>query len=101
MLALGETRLMLDEMTVGRNFDATLTPGDRPFGRGMNLEIEVGSVAPLLDALAAAGWPLHLPPEEAWYRAGDRDLGQYQFIVADPDGYLLRFCEPLGERDAL
>lgn len=98
MLGLGGARLMLDALSVGRNFDATLTPGDRPFGRGMNLEIETPDIAPMLAALARADHPLHLPPEEAWYRTGAHESGQRQFIVADPDGYLLRFVQSLGTR---
>lgn len=98
MLGMGAARLMLDALAVGRNFDATLTPKDRPFGRGMNLEIEVDAVQPMLDALAKAKYSLHLPPEDAWYRTGDHMSGQRQFIVADPDGYLLRFVQSLGTR---
>ncbi|MFD1883669.1 bleomycin resistance protein [Paracoccus pacificus] len=101
MLSLGDIRLMIDGLRVGRNFDKTLTPTDRPFGRGMNLEIEVPALAPLLKALHAAGYPLYLPVEEKWYRAGDDEVGQRQFIVADPDGYLLRFAETLGRRPAV
>ncbi|WBU64426.1 bleomycin resistance protein [Paracoccus aerodenitrificans] len=98
MLELGGAKLMIDALRIGRNFDATLTPDDRPFGRGMNLEIELPDIQPPLDALSAAGYPLHLAPEEKWYRAGAEELGQRQFIVADPDGYLLRFCQSLGKR---
>lgn len=101
MLDLHGGRLMLDALSQGRNFDARLGAADRPFGRGMNLEIGGPDVAVLLSALAQAGHPLHLPPEDAWYRVGKREVGQRQFIVADPDGYLLRFCQSLGERDAL
>lgn len=96
MLRLGQAHLMLDALSEGRNFDKTLTPDNRPFGRGMNLEIEVPTLAPLLEALAAAHYDLHLPVEEAWYRTGDHLSGQRQFIVADPDGYLLRFVASLG-----
>ncbi|MDO5705961.1 MAG: VOC family protein [Paracoccus sp. (in: a-proteobacteria)] len=92
--------LMIDALSVGRNFDASLTAADRPFGRGMNLEITLPAIQPLLDALAKADWPLILAPEEKWYRAGDVETGQRQFIVADPDGYYLRFCEHLGTRPA-
>ncbi|MDO5632192.1 MAG: VOC family protein [Paracoccus sp. (in: a-proteobacteria)] len=100
-LRLGGAELMIDALSVGRNFDATLTPGDRPLGRGMNLEITLDDIQPLLDALTARGWPLILEPEEKWYRAGDTELGQRQFIVADPDGYYLRFCQPLDIHPSL
>ena len=75
-------------------------PMDRPFGRGINLQMAVPALSPLLDALAAARWPLHEAPREAWYRSGDRMVGQREFLVQDPDGYLLRFAESLGERPA-
>jgi len=70
----------------------------RPFGRGINLQITVERIAPMLAALAAAGWPLYEQPNEAWYRTGDREGGQHEFLVQDPDGYLLRFAENLGTR---
>ena len=95
-LRLGDADLMIDGLRAGRNFDATLTPADRPFGRGVNLEITVPSVSTLLDRLDGA--PLHLPVEETWYRAGDHEIGVRQFVVSDPDGYLLRFSQPLGTR---
>ena len=52
----------------------------------------------LYDRLAAAGWPLFMPVEDKWYRAGDRELGQRQCVVADPDGYLLRLAQEIGFR---
>ena len=36
--------------------------------------------------------------EDKWYRADDIEIGNRQFIVLDPDGYMLRFAEELGER---
>ena len=100
LLRLGEgpeaAEVMLDGLRTGRNFDAALTAADRPFGRGLNLEITVPALAPLLAALG--DHPLALPVEEMWYRAGAVEIGVRQFIVADPDGYLLRFSEPLGTR---
>jgi len=73
---------------------------ERPFGRGMNFEIKVGSVEPLLSALAARNWKLFRPLEDAWYRIGAEAAGNRQFLVQDPDGYLLRFKEDLGRRPA-
>lgn len=71
---------------------------EQPFGRGINLQIEVSDLEPLLAALARANWPLYREPEAAWYRVDDRLEGQRQFLVQDPDGYLLRFCQALGAR---
>jgi len=72
----------------------------QPYGRGLNLQIEVSDVDQLHEAVIAAGAPIYLPMEEKWYRR-DRDLlGNRQFIMQDRDGYLLRFFEALGSRRA-
>jgi catechol 2,3-dioxygenase-like lactoylglutathione lyase family enzyme len=71
---------------------------ERPFGRGINLQIESKSLTPMLDALAKAQWPLYRQPEERWYRVGTMEAGQRQFVVQDPDGYLLRFAQSLASR---
>ena len=70
----------------------------RPFGRGINFQMIVSSVSPILEALEVAKWPLFRPPNDAWYRAGDQETGQREFLVQDPDGYLLRFAQHLGMR---
>jgi hypothetical protein len=49
----------------------------------------------------AAGATVFLDMEEKWYRrdaAPSVEVGNRQFIVQDPDGYLLRFAEDLGVR---
>lgn len=75
-------------------------PLDRPFGRGINLQITVPAVAPIREALHAMAWPLFRPGQERWYRTGDRMGGSQELLVQDPDGYLLRFAEDLGTRPA-
>lgn len=92
--------LMIDQIGLGRSFEAGAGPLLGPLGRGMNLQIEVSDLGPVLAALEAEGWPLLLPLEERWYRAGAQDLGNRQIVLADPDGYLLRFFEDLGCRPA-
>jgi len=70
----------------------------RPFGRGVNFQMTVERVAPILASLESAGWPLYEQPRDAWYRVGDHEQGQREFLVQDPDGYVLRFAEDLGQR---
>lgn len=97
-LSCGMAELMLDQIGMGRDFDTGLVAPARPFGRGINLQIRVDSIAPFLAALGASAIPLHLAPEDRWYRQDDHEVGNRQFIVADPDGYLLRFYQSLGQR---
>jgi hypothetical protein len=43
-------------------------------------------------------YPLFAEPAEHWDRQGQILLGRREFLVMDPDGYLLRFAQSLGER---
>lgn len=95
-LTLGDAQLMLDEIGQGRTWETERL--ERPLGRGINLQIRVAAIAPLLQRLEEAGVPLFLRPEEKWYRKDDAQVGNRQFLVQDPDGYLLRFFEDLGAR---
>jgi catechol 2,3-dioxygenase-like lactoylglutathione lyase family enzyme len=93
----GTARVMLEQLGRGGRYwiTAELAP---PFGRGINLEIAVPDLAPILDALRDVAWPLYMAPEEKWYRTGACETGVRQFLVQDPDGYLLRLQQGLGKR---
>jgi catechol 2,3-dioxygenase-like lactoylglutathione lyase family enzyme len=97
-LTLGDAQLMIDQVGLGRTFELAEGPLDRPFGRGVNLQIRVPQVRSILDRLETAGVSLYLPLEEKWYRRDDHEVGNRQFVVPDPDGYLLRLFEDLGMR---
>ncbi|WP_460154560.1 bleomycin resistance protein [Pseudomonas sp. S3_G06] len=73
-------------------------PLSTPFGRGINLQIDVVAVAAVLERLEQAGFPLFRNCRDTWYRADTVETGQREFIVQDPDGYLVRLVERLGER---
>ena len=80
--------------------DGTFETGDmaRPFGRGAMFQVYVQALAPIVDALAASGRSLYAPLREVWRRWGDREGGQREFFVQDPDGYLVMVAEHIGER---
>ncbi|MGH7155209.1 MAG: bleomycin resistance protein [Acetobacteraceae bacterium] len=69
-----------------------------PFGRGVMMQVYVDDLEPIRAALAAAGWPLYLAPREIWRRTGEREGGQREMFVQDPDGYLLMIAQMIGER---
>lgn len=95
-LTLGSAHVMLEQAGVGRNW---LTgPLDRPLGRGINLQIGVPDADVVAASLRAGGVELFMPAETRWYRAGDEEAGVRQFLVTDPDGYLLRFQSSTGRR---
>jgi catechol 2,3-dioxygenase-like lactoylglutathione lyase family enzyme len=89
------------EIMIEQETDFWLTAKrEKPYGRGINLQIEVRDLDGILARLSASGIPLFRPVEEAWYRAGDLYAGNRQFLVQDPDGYLLRMFQDLGENPA-
>jgi lactoylglutathione lyase len=69
-----------------------------PYGRGINLSIEVADAAGLDAVVRAAGYEPVLALEERWYRRAEDEVGVRQFAVGDPDGYLLRLTQQLGTR---
>jgi catechol 2,3-dioxygenase-like lactoylglutathione lyase family enzyme len=71
---------------------------ERPFGRGLNFQIEVSDVSVLMKSLEKAGINLFCAPKESWYKGEGVEFGQVEFLVQDPDGYLLRFIQDIGER---
>jgi catechol 2,3-dioxygenase-like lactoylglutathione lyase family enzyme len=96
-LTLGDARLMIDQIGIGRDWQTGAF--EYPLGRGINFQITIESVQPILEGLTKRGIPLFMPLEERWYRQGNLEVGNRQFLVQDPDGYLLRITEDLGQRD--
>lgn len=97
-LELGQAQLMLEQRHVeGWNVE----PLDKPFGRGVNFQIVVPDVGQVLSALLSLNSILFRSPRDSWYRvAPDAEKGQREFLVQDPDGFLLRFVQCLGQRSA-
>jgi catechol 2,3-dioxygenase-like lactoylglutathione lyase family enzyme len=69
-----------------------------PLGQGINFQIEVMDVQSLYGNFKKDNYPVFFEMEEKWYRSNDTEVGNKQFLVQDPDGYLLRFFQDLGER---
>ena len=70
-----------------------------PFGRGVNFQIEVKDISPTLKRLKKNRYKLKMPPKENWYGKNGKLLGVREFLVTDPDGYLLRFSQSIGTRN--
>jgi hypothetical protein len=66
----------------------------------MNLQIEVADVNPLYADVQQADLSVIIPLKERWLRQDQNEAGNRQFVMADPDGYLLRFFSDLGQRPA-
>jgi catechol 2,3-dioxygenase-like lactoylglutathione lyase family enzyme len=71
---------------------------ETPLGRGAILQIDVRNVEAIYNAVVAAGIPRYVELREKWRNWGDREGGQREFLVQDPDGYLVMVKQRLGER---
>lgn len=94
-LELNGVQFMLEEQQEGQWLTGEL---NYPLGRGINFQLEVSQLDDILNLLEQIQWPLFSELEERWYRAENVEHGQKQFLVQDPDGYLLRIIEVIGER---
>jgi catechol 2,3-dioxygenase-like lactoylglutathione lyase family enzyme len=101
--------LMIQEAAgPGRRFRTA--PLELPCGRGVNFQLRVDDVDAILARAVAAGVDIVVPIEERWYRVdvaerggrwkatGPTEVGNRQFVLADPDGYLWRPYRDLGVR---
>jgi len=94
-LEQGQAQLMLEQVTEGAWLTGDL---NTPFGRGINFQIELPDIDPLLTHLSGNQVSLYRDVKEIWYDIGDKLSGEREFLVQDPDGYLLRFTQHLGEK---
>lgn len=97
-LEMGKAQIMLEQQhPKGWNVE----PLDRPLGRGINFQVEVVDASSTLSSLQALGFSPFRAVKDTWYAVSDQaEKGQREFLVQDPDGYLMRFMQHLGRRVA-
>ena len=96
-ISLGEIQFMLQEISDDDKW--SLEPLSYPFGDGINFQLEVDDVSIIHNKLKEINYKIAFDIEENWYRQDNKLLGNKEFLVQDPDGYLLRFCEDLGKKE--
>lgn len=96
MLDKEGAQIMLEEKSEGRHFTNGFP--SHPYGQGINFQIEIADVDALYRSLVEHDVKILWAMEEKWYRTGNVEGGNRQFVVADPDGYLLRFFTHIGHR---
>ena len=71
---------------------------EHPFGRGINIQIQVKAVMPIIKKIKKHKYRVWHGININWYRKDNRLLGNKEFLVKDPDGYLLRIFENIGTK---
>ena len=96
-LSMGEIQFMIQEISDNDKWD--IAPLSYPFGNGIIFQLEVEDVEKIYNGLKNNNYEIAFEIEENWYRKDNKLLGNKEFLVQDPDGYLLRFSEDLGEKE--
>ena len=89
-ISLGEAQLMLEQYHPDGWNMAELT---RPLGRGVNFQIEVDDIEQIFARVRSYGVTLYRDLRDNHYSIGETTVCQREFLVQDPDGYLLRFSQ--------
>ena len=93
-----EVMIEEDRLRPGQDAAWIVEPLDFPRGRGLNISIACENATALAARITQAGIVLRKPLEEHWYRNNQILHGERNFLVQDPDGFLLRFAEDLGTK---
>lgn len=68
---------------------------DYPLGRGINFQIDVKNIDEIYNKLKEANYKVFVEMEDHYYRKDDEMLGEREFLVQDPNGFLLRFAQDI------
>lgn len=93
-----DAQLMIQELVPGEKEEMKL---EYPFGRGLNFEIDTPDITLIIKSLEQNNYPLTRGIKESWRDVGAKGKrhGSKEILVNDPDGYLLRFNQDLGEKN--
>ena len=95
-IQLEKIQIMLQELSNENKWETGKL--EYPFGRGVNFQLDVKCIAEIYNRLKNNNYDIFVDMEEHWYRKDNVMLGCKEFLVKDPNGFLLRFSEDLGEK---
>ena len=88
-ISFKNNQIMLEE--INNNWSVGLL--EYPFGRGINFEMTVSNIDKLYNKVKASNITLFKDLMISNYRKDNKTIVQKEFLIQDPDGYLLRFCD--------
>lgn len=86
-LQLEDNQIMIEE----QNDNWNVGEMEYPFGRGINISMSVSNVEELYEELKNKSIKMFLDLEIHEYKVNDEIYKDKEFLIQDPDGYLLRF----------
>ncbi len=88
-LSLYENQIMFEQA----NGHWSVGELEHPYGRGINFEMAVPDAEEMYKRILDKGIRPFRELMEKRYRNGDEYIIQHEFLIQDPDGYLLRFAD--------
>lgn len=88
-LSLYENQIMFEQ----QNGHWSVGELEHPYGRGINFEMAVPDAEALYQRVLGHEIKPFRELMESKYREGDGYIIQHEFLIQDPDGYLLRFAD--------
>lgn len=86
-LELEGNQLMIEEINDNWNTGAL----EYPFGRGINISMTIDNIETFYSYVKSLGYPLFKELMVNKYKVEDIVYEDKEFLIQDPDGYLLRF----------
>lgn len=87
-LSYGDSQFMFEEIhSYGWNTDVL----EYPLGRGINFSIDCNDIERLYDIVKNSKINIYRELKETIYLCDGNEEVQKEFLIQDPDGYLLRF----------
>ena len=96
-LELEENQLMIEQINEHWNVGVL----EYPFGRGINISMTLQDIDAFYEKVKSLKIPLFQELSTQEYRVQDQVYLDKEFLLQDPDGYLLRFSEDLGEKEVM
>lgn len=96
-LQLGSVQIMLQQINF-ENIKWNTGKLEYPLGIGINFQIDVDNIDEIYGRLKAEDYKIFIDMEEHWYRKDDILMGCKEFLVQDPNGFVLRFSQDIGEK---
>lgn len=86
-LQLENNQIMIEQQNDNWNTGSL----EYPFGRGINISMQVSDIDALYKKLKEKNIKMFVELEKHKYRVNDEMCEDKEFLIQDPDGYLLRF----------
>lgn len=99
-LQLENVQLMIQEIDTENNKWNT-GKLEYPLGVGINFQIDITNIEEIYTRLKDVQYKIFVEMEDHWYRKDEELLGCREFLVQDPNGYLLRFSKDIVENKSL